>query len=346
MNRSVLNFALAVGVAIFSTPMAANANHLGGAGGDAGHAAVGQRLSEDVRNTLHNLGDSISGVLGAFDNPNIVANAGSNREVCVFCHTPHGGTVVGGGAAPLWNRAVNTAGYTPYAGPNMDNLPGQPVGVSLACLSCHDGTIAVDSLINLPGSGGFRGLTPTTFDLVDPQGATTLLTADADGAQAGRMAPGLRGTAGEKNYEAITGGVGAEPFPNLTQNLADDHPISMVVPTGTDPQFSALLFTQSGQVGLISTASKVSPADKRDALRTYPATGTGAWASPGWVECASCHNPHAPRPVFLRLPIHTAAIESGGGTTTVGAVLGVADTQVIADNPNAGSAICLSCHQK
>lgn len=311
--------------------------HLGTA--TRGHVTgEAQRKAEDVRNTLHNLGDSILG----FDNPNILAGGSSNREVCVFCHTPHGANPNVPGAAPLWNRQVNTTGYTTYSAPNMDTTPGQPVGVSLACLSCHDGTIAVDALVNMPGSGGFRGLTPASADLVNAEGTTTLIDSTT-----GKMKAGLRGTAGEANYDPFPAGTtGAEPFPNLTQNLSDDHPISMLMPVSTDPQFAAITFVQAGQVGLISRGTLVNPADRRDSVRTYPASGGGTWTSPGWIECASCHNPHAPRPLFLRLPNHTTAIPSGGGAVTVGTVLGIADPTLIADNPNAGSAICLSCHEK
>ncbi|MDH4100023.1 MAG: hypothetical protein OEV28_05555, partial [Nitrospirota bacterium] len=86
-----------------------------------------------------------------------------NGEVCVFCHSPHVGQQVAN--APLWNRAVASGNYTPYTSSTID-APGvtsdrQPKGVSLACLSCHDGTIALDALRNAPGSGNFQD-TPTT----------------------------------------------------------------------------------------------------------------------------------------------------------------------------------------
>ena len=74
----------------------------------------------------------------------------ATTEVCVFCHTPHGGTA----DAPLWNRAMATPGtYTPYTSSTLDTTVGQPDGISLACLSCHDGTIALDALRNQTGSG-------------------------------------------------------------------------------------------------------------------------------------------------------------------------------------------------
>ena len=146
---------------------------------------------------------------------------------------------------------------------------------------------------------------------------------------------------------------GASPFPNLGQALADDHPISFVMQqTGVDqdPQFDDVdVFTTAGNVLLIARSGTLSPVDRRDAIRLYGDNGS---ATPptniqnGWVECASCHNPHAPRPLFLRLPNHTSALPKGGGTVTVGDVIGGGDTTRIADDPNAGSVICTSCHEK
>jgi len=76
-------------------------------------------------------------------------------QVCVFCHTPHGADT--GTAVPLWNRTLpNPASYTRYSTVGTVTLDGAeaPVGsVSLACLSCHDGTQALDAVINSPGPG-------------------------------------------------------------------------------------------------------------------------------------------------------------------------------------------------
>ena len=72
-------------------------------------------------------------------------------EICIVCHTPHGAdTTVSD--APLWNHEVTTAAYTVYASATLDAVPGQPNGVSKLCLSCHDGTVAIDSFGDNPGS--------------------------------------------------------------------------------------------------------------------------------------------------------------------------------------------------
>jgi len=67
-----------------------------------------------------------------------------NQQLCIFCHTTHGAdTSVND--APLWNHEVTQKQYTLYNSPTMDATTSQPQGVSRLCLSCHDGTVAVDS---------------------------------------------------------------------------------------------------------------------------------------------------------------------------------------------------------
>ncbi|MEA1981080.1 MAG: cytochrome c3 family protein [candidate division Zixibacteria bacterium] len=71
------------------------------------------------------------------------------RQLCVFCHTPHGGDQA---IAPLWNHETNQSQtYIPYSSNTLDMNISQPHKGSMICLSCHDGTIAVNSLSNLPG---------------------------------------------------------------------------------------------------------------------------------------------------------------------------------------------------
>jgi len=65
-------------------------------------------------------------------------------EICVACHTPHqSDTTV---TAPLWNHTNTTTNFTMYTSPSLDAIStGQPGGTSRLCLSCHDGTVALDS---------------------------------------------------------------------------------------------------------------------------------------------------------------------------------------------------------
>ena len=85
----------------------------------------------------------------------------TGNEICVVCHAPHNtynptegnvGSVAELG--PLWNRALTqVTSYSMYnatvrVGSDIDAVymgTSQPSGVSKLCLSCHDGTIAIDS---------------------------------------------------------------------------------------------------------------------------------------------------------------------------------------------------------
>jgi len=67
----------------------------------------------------------------------------SSGEICIVCHTPHNSTVVAG--APLWNHSTTSTTFTLYSSGTMDATLGQPTASSKLCLSCHDGTVAVDN---------------------------------------------------------------------------------------------------------------------------------------------------------------------------------------------------------
>ena len=70
-------------------------------------------------------------------------------ELCIACHTPHNALATGQALdGPLWNHAITaTATFTLYTGTGTLNAldVGQPDGVSKLCLSCHDGSVALDS---------------------------------------------------------------------------------------------------------------------------------------------------------------------------------------------------------
>ena len=79
-------------------------------------------------------------------------SAWSGGQICVACHAPHNTAVLAN--APLWNHALSTATYTVYASSTLNATIAQPGATSRLCLSCHDGTVAVNS---------FGGTTGTTF---------------------------------------------------------------------------------------------------------------------------------------------------------------------------------------
>ena len=105
------------------------------------------------------LGTSGSALASVIDSKHNLSASGpgpvkatSEKKVCVFCHTPHGGNQSAG--APLWNHALSDATYTPYFSLSMEAnpLPGPPGASSKVCLSCHDGTLAVGTVGVLNGN--------------------------------------------------------------------------------------------------------------------------------------------------------------------------------------------------
>ena len=97
-----------------------------------------------VRETKHNFSSSTY-------SPN--AFFWGTQQVCIFCHTPHHADQTYG---KLLNHEYDDAqSYNMYWSPTIDmNISSSPHEGSLLCLSCHDGTIAINSLNNLPGPAG------------------------------------------------------------------------------------------------------------------------------------------------------------------------------------------------
>lgn len=77
-------------------------------------------------------------------------------RVCAFCHTPH--HKVESDALdynPLWSHQVNVdTNFTPYESVTFDStIAGDPLtGPSRLCMSCHDGSIAVDQHYGISGN--------------------------------------------------------------------------------------------------------------------------------------------------------------------------------------------------
>jgi predicted CXXCH cytochrome family protein len=80
-------------------------------------------------------------------------------QACQFCHTPHMALA----NTPLWNHTLSDAVYTIYQSSSLDAEVGQPTGSSKLCLSCHDGTIALESSVR--GGGGRTYMPPGKFNM-------------------------------------------------------------------------------------------------------------------------------------------------------------------------------------
>lgn len=258
--------------------------------------------------TRHNLGSTnqIGGTANSFT---------GTAEICIFCHTPHGADA--SAAVPLWNRTLaNPTSFTRYSslGTATFDAAEAPVGsVSIACLSCHDGTQAMNVVINAPGSGSVA----------------------------------MTGTWSGNNVSAsgFMQQNGTYNFPKLGTDLRDDHPISMQFGGGgisdnslTGPTIDtdfATAYNSSTTVGspangavnnrILGSGKRVwwvdtggSGQQKTDLTlysRTDGSGGTAQGINQPFVECASCHDPHSTNSTFLRII-------------------------------NTGSSLCLTCHAK
>lgn len=69
----------------------------------------------------------------------------TTTEICVVCHTPHNANTTVADA-PLWNHSLSVVPtYQAYTSGTMNSTAGQPDGSSKLCLSCHDGTVALEN---------------------------------------------------------------------------------------------------------------------------------------------------------------------------------------------------------
>ncbi len=137
-------------------------------GSDSATAGIG------INGSVHDLGTAHNGM------SYVAMPADSLQRICIFCHAPHNtyklspanggpGAGVGGGLQapdafdylPLWNHQLtgNYASYTMYqngpGAPTVGKKASQavlngmtPGSTSLLCLSCHDGSVAVNAYGN------------------------------------------------------------------------------------------------------------------------------------------------------------------------------------------------------
>lgn len=125
-------------------------------------AVVSTAFSQDmssVVNTRHNLNTAdVWGVVIP------------NNQVCLPCHIPHNAMKDGDDSYILWNHELTTATfdmYGPYYMDRGDRDPQSPAlgGPSRLCLSCHDGSIAIDSYGGTTGSVQIPPWRPTNLGI-------------------------------------------------------------------------------------------------------------------------------------------------------------------------------------
>ena len=301
----------------------------------AGAAAGG------IVGSKHNLGKFSSKV-----------QAQGTTEVCVFCHTPHHADNTASYApAPLWNRQKSaSATYTAYGttigGSNITTVGG----VSLACLSCHDGVTTFDNIINAPGPGmdGIAGGLAISNGIT---GAAAQGWTFVDGAYTGTgYSMGvLDGGTSVFNLGAGTG------YTATNADLSNDHPISVCYSDGTaagsctDTTKRASLRDRTSVINSIDLTTGLALTAASEDLANQ---SQNRWAIKGFisstatisdllrnnkVECSSCHDPHFANQTSVTADQgFTSGVdgfdESGLFLRRVGG--------------NVGSGVCRTCHAK
>jgi len=125
-----------------------------------------------VAATKHNLSTSHS-VTGQ------TIYSSDQTEICIFCHTPH--DAIKNNSITLWNHTLSAvATYGVYQSPTMNGTPTELGGVtpstaaaSNLCLSCHDGTVAINSFNNASNLNPTTTMVGTTGGML-PTGSTNL----------------------------------------------------------------------------------------------------------------------------------------------------------------------------
>lgn len=93
---------------------------------------------------------------------------GASYTLCNFCHVAHKfGSAPTGPGYLLWNHTLSSvASYGVYTSDSMTNQPtdlGGQLVVSNLCLSCHDGTVAINSWYEGQSSATFAPLPEGTL---------------------------------------------------------------------------------------------------------------------------------------------------------------------------------------
>ena len=221
-----------------------------------------------IAGSRHNLG--AYGVHFRADNAD---GNGGTTEICVFCHTPHHG----GSHAPLWAKGTQSTTYTAYGTTVAGTFVADSDigGVTLACLSCHDGVNTIDTLVNAPGKGNDGANNTNRIDM------NWTFTEDGN---------------------TVSDIIGSTRL-NIGTDLSNDHPISIAYQVN-----KASLRPTNTVISLLHMTTDVFTAGMND--ETDSATTTAnRWAVKGYinsgatiddllrgdarrVECSSCHDPH------------------------------------------------------
>jgi len=235
-------------------------------------------------------------------------NSWAASDVCQVCHVPHAS--LGSANAPLWNHVLPGQTYVTYSSPTFIANGGaaapQPDGPSLACLSCHDGTLAINQVVSVPYGG--TGVTNIS------QGGAVLLSNPSD------------------NVTWQQGG----------NDLSHNHPISFVYGSSLAAADGTLNNPATYTIGSAPQYPQNATFTNNAAAMVPPIPASGwtgislsgkpltvlLWNGPQGteMECTSCHDPH----------------KMMGSSASSGIMIKISGK----DANGRGDLICRNCHLK
>lgn len=226
----------------------------------------------------------------SFTNPNhkhnmnnvFGANTIVNNEICLPCHTPH--NQPDKSLEALWNHVMPTQSYTLF-GTDATKYVGLDM-VSKMCLSCHDGSVAIDSY------GTWGGINTGTK----------------------KLGAGLNDSWGNSTAGYVVGAGG---------DLKHDHPVGVIYPgwNGTtwtssrgfkDPSTFAVSGAVSNTYQVIdktSGSTVTTNVNFSDGTKSITMVGGAMFfgsltegGTANIVGCGTCHTPHTATYRFLHIP--------------------------------------------
>jgi len=220
---------------------------------------------------------------------------GGFTEICFFCHVPHPSSSATAATPPIWNHNLSSVGsYGVYSSPTFNTLttnitdvgtagvtPGAAV-VSNLCLSCHDGTVGINTFINVP-----TGISVSQDPAMMSVHSGTVSAACAAGLTTCTIWSGVQ--------------IGANPG---TVGLRSDHPINFTYDTTLTAQVTNLVTPVA--IGGNTYSKGVMAGTTVLPLFSYTATGGAA----NTMQCATCHEVHdntSYKP-FLRMSNNESAL--------------------------------------
>jgi predicted CXXCH cytochrome family protein len=142
------------------------------------------------------------------------------RDACIYCHIPDSlkgneAFAPGGTQIAEWNRYLPEGEIQLYRSETLRGKVGELGAESLICLSCHDGTMAIDMVVNKPKDWQSKDEAPLHMKL-DKGGGLDRCTQCHDGTTAHKM-------------DSVVVG----------RSLMDDHPVGIKYPGSfDDPDFN------------------------------------------------------------------------------------------------------------